>query len=376
MIACLPFRLPALCVVLGVTGLCVCSGDEPDPGRDRLIVESLLRIKDVDITGNEKLQAAILRHAATIRGQENYFLLAERFRLPSLDNSLFELATSEPSNTAGVRAAGVLARNGQLSRFLSGLVGGDADIARGAAAVLGHLDDPAIVPALSTLLPDKKHSRPLRTAATYSLGRTINGQRALLAVVVSKQLPEDLKVAAGQVLFGSADATIRKEVGKYLMLPATADATPLPPLSVLLKKRGDVTKGLEVFNKVGTCAKCHRIRGVGKEVGPDLSEIGGKLSREALFVSILDPSAGISHSYETYNIILESGNVLSGILISKTDDSITIRTLEAIDKSIAKGEIDEMVKTGVSIMPADLQKAMTASDLVNVIEFLLTLKKQ
>ena len=137
-----------------------------------------------------------------------------------------------------------------------------------------------------------------------------------------------------------------------------------------------MAKGLGVFNKVGTCAKCHRIRGVGKEVGPDLSEIGGKLSREALFVSILDPSAGISHSYETYNIILESGNVLSGILVSQTDDSITIRTLEAIDKSIAKGEIDEMVKSGVSMMPADLQKVMTASDLVDVIEFLLTLKKQ
>lgn len=39
----------------------------------------------------------------------------------------------------------------------------------------------------------------------------------------------------------------------------------------------------------GTCNKCHLVRGEGKQIGPDLTEIGSKLSREAMFESILYP---------------------------------------------------------------------------------------
>jgi len=95
-----------------------------------------------------------------------------------------------------------------------------------------------------------------------------------------------------------------------------------------------------------------------------------------MFVSILDPNAGISHNYETFNVILDSGNVVTGLKISETDESVTIRNAESIDKTLAKGEIDEIVKSPVSLMPADLQKTMTAQDLVDVVAFLQTLKKK
>ena len=97
---------------------------------------------------------------------------------------------------------------------------------------------------------------------------------------------------------------------------------------------------------------------------------------EAMFVSILDPSAGISHNYETYSAILDSGNIISGLKVSETDDNITIRSAESIDKVIAKNEIDELIKSSISLMPADLQKTMSEKDLVDVVEFISTLKKK
>jgi putative heme-binding domain-containing protein len=354
------------------------SGEEPDPAqsaRDRLVAESLLRLKDVDISGNEKLEGAVLRHAVTIRGQENYFLLAKRFRIAALDDDLFQLATTRPASTEGVRGAQVLAMAGQLPRFFTALSSTDLEVARGAAEVLGQLDDPAIIPALILVVPDKKLGRPLRAAATYSLGRTLAGQRRLLQLVQNNNLPEDIQISAANVLLGSADESIRQQAAEHLSLPATADATPLPPIPVLLGMKGDSALGEVVFNKVGTCIKCHRVRGEGKEMGPDLTEIGSKLAPEAMLVSILDPSAGISHSYETHNIILNSGNIISGIIISKTDESITIKTVDAIEKAIATSDIEEMVKSPISLMPADLQKVMTAEDLVNLLNFLSTLKK-
>jgi putative heme-binding domain-containing protein len=73
--------------------------------------------------------------------------------------------------------------------------------------------------------------------------------------------------------------------------------------------------------------------------------------------------------------LLDSGNVVSGLKVSETDDSITIRSAESIDKVIPKDEIDEIVKSSVSLMPADLQKTMSEQDLVDVVEFISTLKK-
>ncbi len=365
---------------------CVCSGvagplpgepqDAAQAARDRLVSESLLRLKDVDISGNLKLEGSVVRYALTIRGQDNYFLLARKFRIADLDSDLFHLATTKPSTTEGVRAAQILSESGQLSRFLKAASSPDTPVAVGAVAVLGQLDDPSIAPALIRLVPDKAISRAVRAAATYSLGKTLSGQKQLLALVEASMLPEDLEVSAANVLLGSVDNGIRGKAAEYLSLPASADATPLPPISTLLKMKGDSTRGEIIFNMVGTCIKCHRVNGKGKEVGPDLSEIGNKLAREAMIVSILDPSAGISHSYETHNIILNSGNVVSGILITKTPDSITIKTIEAIEKTFAIGDIDEMVKSNVSLMPADLQKVMTANDLVDLLEYLATLKKR
>jgi putative heme-binding domain-containing protein len=114
---------------------------------------------------------------------------------------------------------------------------------------------------------------------------------------------------------------------------------------------------------------------MGKEVGPDLSEIGKKLSREALFESILYPSAGISHNFEAYTVILVSGNVVNGLLVNKTDDAITIKDAEAIARTFKMDDVEEVIQQKVSLMPADLQKVLTEEELINIVEYLTTLKQ-
>ena len=72
---------------------------------------------------------------------------------------------------------------------------------------------------------------------------------------------------------------------------------------------------------------------------------------------------------------LADGTVVTGLLISRTPGSVTIRNVEAIDRKIATGDIEELKKQTISLMPADLQKLMTAADLVDVVEYLVTLRK-
>ena len=94
-----------------------------------------------------------------------------------------------------------------------------------------------------------------------------------------------------------------------------------------------------------------------------------------MFTAILDPSAGVSHNYETFSVITIDGNIYTGLKISDTRASITIRNAEGIDRTILQDDVDEVLKTGVSIMPADLQRLLTIQELVDVVAYLKNSKE-
>lgn len=364
-------------VVVSVLLACphVTCGDDAQAAKDATIVETLLRLKTVNVNSRENLREAVIRHLELHKGTPKYVDLVERLNLLGVEQELLQIALANPASTEGVRAGGLLLKREQATLLLAKIEGTDEEVALKAVSLLGYIGSKAAMEILKPLAIDIERSRPIRTAAANSLGRSRLGEKYLLQVVQDKRLPADLNFTVANVLYASTDDAIRSEIAKHLTLPASAGSKPLPPVAELAMRTGNAPHGQELFKTKATCMKCHKVRGEGKEVGPDLSEIGSKLSREAMFVSILDPSAGISHNYETYSAILESGNIVSGLKVSETDDSITIRSAESIDKVIAKDEIEEIVKSSVSLMPADLQKTMSEQDLVDVVEYISTLKK-
>jgi putative heme-binding domain-containing protein len=149
----------------------------------------------------------------------------------------------------------------------------------------------------------------------------------------------------------------------------------LPAISDLLHRQGDPARGKELFATAGTCANCHIVNGSGKEIGPDLSEIGKKLAREAMFEAILFPSAAVSPSYETYILETKNGTTMTGILVSQTPEEVTLKGADAIVRTFKRSEIEALEKSPISLMPADLHKALTVQGIADVVEYLLTLKQ-
>src|SRR4030095_14962591 len=100
---------------------------------------------------------------------------------------------------------------------------------------------------------------------------------------------------------------------------------PLPPVAELAKLKGDAEKGKAVFERAeSSCVTCHKIGDKGVDFGPSLSEIGGKLPKEALYDAIINPNSGVSMGFETWQFALHDGGGAMGILRSETGEEIVL----------------------------------------------------
>ena len=121
------------------------------------------------------------------------------------------------------------------------------------------------------------------------------------------------------------------------------------------------------------CIRCHKVKGQGGEVGPDLAGIGGRHDRRYLLESIVLPNRQIAQGFETLLVSTADGRVQSGIVKEATDKELRLITAEGKSITIPKSEIEEQ-KRGASAMPEDLIKNLSKSELRDLIEFLATLK--
>src|SRR5262249_13793298 len=158
------------------------------------------------------------------------------------------------------------------------------------------------------------------------------------------------------------------------------DLSKLPAPAELAKRKGDAAKGkkllAESYKGGLQCLKCHTIRGIGGSppVGPDLSMIGKKASKENLYESILYPSKAIADQYVIWLIETNKGLLISGLIVEETKDVVVLRDAEGRDVRVAAKSIDKRTKGTKSIMPDDLVKQISEDELVDVVEYLFSLK--
>jgi putative heme-binding domain-containing protein len=170
---------------------------------------------------------------------------------------------------------------------------------------------------------------------------------------------------------GARREAVKAEAAKYLEQDVSTSSKH-PPVAELIDQSGDVEKGRTVFNNY--CGLCHQVAGVGDRFGPDLSEIGQKLPKEGMYAAIINPTAGISFGYEGYNVKLKDGTTVTGIIISRTDETLTLAFPGGNRHAYDMSEVASLQETSESLMPPGLENAMTTEELVNLVEYLVNLK--
>ncbi len=340
------------------------------------MAESLARIKTSTLKENPKYTDAIKTLVKDVAGTKQFATLVERFDMQDKFPDVLKLAQGNATNEIGIDAIRMLMRKAQWQLISSGLYNKDEDTAVATADVLGNSADGKAAGLLLGIVKNSDANTVARRAAAKNAGKLQNAAMQLATLVEEKKLDDVLSEAVAAALHSSSSRLVKVKANKLFPPPPSKDKKPLPALAQLVGMRGNLKNGKLVFHNMGTCFKCHKENGLGREVGPDLSEIGSKLSRQAMFESILYPSAGISHNYETYTLVLDSGTTVSGLKTSETEDTVSIKDSEAIVRTFKKDEVDEMVRKDTSLMPADLQKTMTAQELVDVVEYMQSLKKK
>jgi putative membrane-bound dehydrogenase-like protein len=238
-------------------------------------------------------------------------------------------------------------------------------------------DNPALK-VLQNLVNSGDQYPHVRQTAARTLAETRVGGLWLLDANRKNALPDFVKAEIGRILRNSPYKDVRDKAFAAFPPPAKLDPERLPSPSALARRKGNADRGKELLaasvKSNLQCLKCHTIQGEGGKVGPDLSVIGKKASRENLFESILLPSKAIADQYVSWVVETKKGLVLTGLLVQETPDSITLRDANAKDTKIDKKEIETRSKSLVSLMPSDLLAYMTEEDLVDMVEYLFTLK--
>lgn len=148
-------------------------------------------------------------------------------------------------------------------------------------------------------------------------------------------------------------------------------------IAAALARSGNVEQGKQVFQNTEKtlCLKCHRVQDQGERTGPELTGLGSRFSRIYIAESILDPNRTIAPSFGTLVIRLESGQVISGIKIAETENSLTLVDNLAQKHVITKADIEEQKASPLSTMPEELEKKLSENEFVDLVAYLASLKE-
>ncbi len=348
-----------------------------EPGVNELarlvFVETLSRLPADSL--NQSLQAKLDAFLDECTEPDDFVRIVAKFNLPHRLEELVDLAVETPASQLGVDAMAIALDRGGADRVRTRLQTEDEVQFDSLLVVLHRTGKRPAMELLQEYLLDSARALERRKKCVMAMGKIHAGAREIVKWVENDNIDEALRPAVSAALHGARWPEINAAANEFFPLPLSKQKKPLPAMSRLLQMRGDAAHGKLIYENAGTCAKCHVVNEAGTRIGPNLSEIGDKLTRQAMYESILFPSAGISHNYENWTVLTVDGELFSGVIVSETETQLTIVNAEGVSQHISVSDIEEKRQQKLSMMPADLHKELTEQDLADLVEYLIGLTK-
>lgn len=247
------------------------------------------------------------------------------------------------------------------------------------AAALGLLNDidmsvqslHAVAQAVfrqGTLTEQQQLLRVLGSMDTSKSGQVLE---PLIERAVNKQLSAGVTLD----LLEAVDSTGSEQLISKAAPLRSAGATGVAAFSETLFG-GDARRGRIIFlrHETAQCARCHTVGAPGAEVGPPLTGIGSKLTREQLLEALIEPSARIAPGYGMVTLTLTDGHTVSGTLMEERADQLVLKTSDAEPLVVAKSRISKRENLPSSMPP--MGTLLSRREIRDVIEFLSSMKSE
>ena len=336
--------------------------------------EAVSRLRSVKSPKVPDMAVIITRMLDEHRNQPDYVEMCDALDPKDRDAELLTYAAKHSTDASGVAAVRIVLRHNNDLELSKALSGPDA---ANVATALGGIADGSATKDLQKLMSDRKQPLMVRQIALRAMTKSGKGAQAVINMAKKKNLSEDLYLTAGNELRMAPNKEMRDEAALLFPAPPSKDNKPLPPVGELVKMQANAANGKAVFT--ATCVRCHQVNGEGIDFGPNLSEIGSKLGKDALMNKVLQPAISNAFGFEGKVVKLKNGDQVEGIIASQTEDEVTLKTstgTAAILTKYKKTEIKDITTMKSSIMPEGLQATMTAQEFADLSEYLFSLKKK
>ncbi len=140
-----------------------------------------------------------------------------------------------------------------------------------------------------------------------------------------------------------------------------------------LKNGRSYGNGKQMFT-VANCVACHKLDNVGTRIGPDLTQLDAKFHSLDVLKELIDPSSRINEKFQSYVFELDSGKVVTGLILEETPQVVRVienplAKAEALE--INPGEIEARHKSSSSIMPKGLLDKLSRDEILDLIAYVI-----
>ena len=293
---------------------------------------------------------------------------------PVIKPLLAKLASAEtPVEQRAQIASGVLGLrklNSEILPSVGKTLLGDGSLAlkRRVAEALGSVPDEQVGAEMVKLYPQVAFE--VRDPLFAQIIKRPEWAQLMVAAMEKKEveLPQ-LGPALLHRLRTHADAGVAKraaEVIDEIRGPALKEKDALiKQFAAAVEERGNLAKGRELYTQ--NCANCHKFKGEGRDVAPDLTGMGAHGAHD-LLVHIVDPNRVVEPNFISFSLETSDELTFDGIVARENRNTVVLRNATG-DYEIKQDDVKSRRSSGLSLMP-DGFEALGAEGLRDLISYI------
>ena len=216
-----------------------------------------------------------------------------------------------------------------------------------------------------------------KQAALLTLGNlpVANSQKTfeqLLKQYESGKLPKEIHLELAEAIDSTKSQPLKES---YAAISAKVAPDSLAAAFEGALLGGDIERGRRIFfrNQTAQCMRCHSFDDFGGNAGPRMNGVAGRLTREQILESLINPSARIASGFGTVTLELKNGKKVSGILQQEKPAGFVLKVGDKPDTTITKEQVVKRINSPSSMPPMNF--LLNKKQIRDVVSFLATLKE-